>query len=143
MEPNNADGIRLQVELRKKRKEQQEKEKLISRKIIENLDFVGQYKPLKNELLERIPTRRMSLTRKIFNFKALIVDLLRCKMRKSTTEEILNQVEDENEPNGQTILNIVKLLFLIPLNFLSETCCRRRLPSQCFKANLSEKHKRN
>ena len=148
MEPNNADGIVLQVELRRKRKEQQEKDKLINKKIIEH-DFDGQHKPFQNEISERIP-RKPLVKEKIFNFKALIVDLLRSKILKSANEEFLGRVEEiekeeekEKEPTSQTIPNMMKFLFLLPLNLLSEICCRRRLPSQFFKADLLEKNKIN
>ena len=141
MEPNNADGIVLQVELRRKRKEQQEKDKLINKKIIEN-DFDGQHKPFQNEISERIP-RKVLVKQKVFNFKALVVDLLRSKILKSANEEFLGRVEEEKEPTSQKTPNMMKLLFLLPLNLLSEICCRRRLPSQFFKADLLEKQKIN
>ena len=147
LEPNNQDGIKLQIEMRKKRKEQREKEKLMSRVIIENLNFDGQQQPLKdikNEIPQTLP-QKISIKKRMLNIKILVVDILKNEIEKSVNK-IKCRIEDTKdsiESTAQMTLNSVKLMFLLPLNLMSERCCRRRLPSQFFKTNLPKKQKKN
>jgi len=139
IEPHETSVQKLNNDIKKKIKNQREREKEINKRIIHNLNFHESQPEAKEVDLSTDSStsfKRKSIFSKIFSIKDMLMENI-----KITKQDIKKKIKCKIVENIKMIGNNIKLIVLLPLNLVSETCCKRRLPSQFYKVGDSLKTK--
>jgi len=103
------------LELKDRKKQIYDKEKKMGQKMVEELSKSNQVKQT-----EKVPEIEKQPENKLTKLKKKVVEPI-----VTTKKEVEKQVK--------TWRDQIKLLILLPLDLMSQICCRRRLPSQFYQ----------
>ena len=103
------------MELKDRKKQIYDKEKKMGQKMVEELSKSNQVKQT-----EKVPEIEKQPENKLTKLKKKVVEPI-----VTTKKEVEKQVK--------TWRDQIKLLILLPLDLMSQICCRRRLPSQFYQ----------
>ena len=96
----------------------------------EIISAINQLKQEKNKLNER----RKQMSQKMLN-SLDYTDKKEKNEKQEQTSFFRKMIEIPKNFVSSTFYH-VKMVYLIPLNYISENCCKKRLPSSFFKKNI-------